>query len=247
MSNIDETFLIDCFKNNGIVLTKRQVCQFLKYYSLLVEWNDRINLTAITEFHEVCIKHFLDSASIINAFDNYEELLSYFGGKSLVDVGTGAGFPGIPLKILIPDLNVTLMDSLDKRVKFLNEVIASLELENIVAIHGRVEDLAMDMSYREMFDFSTARAVAGLPVLCEYCIPFVRVGGFFIPYKSEKAQDELLSSDNAISLLGGKFIKDTSFNLYSTDNKRTILFIEKINSTPDKYPRKAGKPLKKPL
>lgn len=247
MSNIDESFLVTSFKNIGIDLTKRQVCQFLQYYSLLVEWNEKINLTAITEFHEVCIKHFLDSASIINAFDSYDELLNCFSGKSLTDVGTGAGFPGIPLKILIPDLSVTLMDSLEKRIKFLNEVITSLELQDIVAVHGRVEDLAMDSLYREQFDFSTARAVAGLPVLCEYCIPFVKVGGSFIPYKSEKAQDELSSADNAINILGGEFIREVSFDLYSTDNKRTILFIKKNNSTPDKYPRKAGKPIKKPL
>lgn len=240
-------YLDDLFKKNNIALSKRQLCQFYDYFNLLVEWNDKINLTAITEYKDVCVKHFLDCASIINSFNSYDEMLSYFSGKSLVDVGTGAGFPGIPLKILVPELNVTLIDSLDKRVKFLNEVITKLDLNNIVAVHGRVEDLACDLNYRECFDFSTARAVASLPVLCEYCIPFIRVGGFFISYKSEKAMDELSSSENAINILGGKFVKDVSFNLYSTDNKRDILFIEKISSTPDKYPRKAGKPLKKPL
>lgn len=247
MSSINESFLFDLFKNNGITLTKRQLCQFLEYYDLLVEWNEKINLTAITDFEEVCLKHFLDSASIINAFSSYDEMIDFFSNKSLADIGTGAGFPGIPLKILIHDLSVTLIDSLDKRVKFLNIVIDKLGLDNICAIHGRVEDLAVDLTYREQFDFSTARAVAALPVLCEYCIPFVKVGGSFIAYKSEKANEEISVSKNAIDILGGRFIKNVSFDLFSTDNKRDILFIEKINSTPDKYPRKAGKPVKKPL
>jgi len=247
MSDINISFLSELFDKSGIVLTKRQLCQFLDYYKLLVEWNEKINLTSITEFNEVCLKHFLDSVSIINAFSSCDEMISFFSGKSIVDVGTGAGFPGIPLKILIPDLSVTLMDSLDKRIKFLNTVIENLELDNIVAIHGRVEDLAVDTLYREQFDFSTARAVASLPVLCEYCLPFVKTGGFFIAYKSEKANKELLLSQNAIDVLGGKFDRNCSFDLYSTDNKRNILFIQKISNTPGKYPRKAGKPVKKPL
>lgn len=247
MSSINESFLSDLFLKNGIELTKRQVCQFLDYYNLLIEWNEKINLTAITDFEDVCLKHFLDSASLINAFSSYDEMAKFFSNKSLADIGTGAGFPGIPLKILIPDLSVTLMDSLDKRIKFLNIVIDKLKLNGICAVHGRVEDLAVDNKYREQFDFSTARAVASLPVLCEYCIPFVKTGGFFISYKSEKANEEISLSKNAIDILGGKFNRNISFDLYSTDNKREIIFIEKISSTPDKYPRKAGKPVKKPL
>lgn len=240
-------YLSNLFEDNNIILEKRQLCQFIKYYDLLIAWNEKINLTAITDFEEVCVKHFVDCLSIINAFESSTELFDYFNGKSLIDVGTGAGFPGIPLKILLPDLKITLMDSLDKRVKFLIEVINELELNDIEAVHGRVEDCAMMDLYREKYDFATARAVASLPVLSEYCLPFVKVGGCFISYKSEKAMEELVSSKNALDILGGTFIKEISFNLSNTDNKRTILFINKSSSTPDKYPRKAGKPVKKPL
>lgn len=247
MDNNRFDYLYDTAKKIGIDLNKRQVCQFLDYFDLLVDWNNKINLTAITDFKEVCLKHFIDSLSIVKCFDNQDELISFFSDKTLVDVGTGAGFPGIPLKILLPDLNITLIDSLDKRIKFLNEVISKLELTGIVAIHGRVEDCAADPIYREQFDFATARAVAALPVLSEYCIPFIKVDGCFIAYKSEKALEELSLSENALNILGGKFDKQFSFNLPDSDNKRNILFINKIISTPDKYPRKAGKPVKKPL
>jgi len=240
-------YLSEMAKKSNITLEKRQVCQFLTYYDLLIEWNEKINLTAITDFEEVCLKHFIDCLSIINCFNNQEELVNFFKCKSLIDVGTGAGFPGIPLKILVPDLKITLMDSLDKRIKFLNVVIDKLDLHDIEAVHGRVEDCATDLLYREQFDFATARAVASLPVLSEYCLPFVKVGGIFIAYKSEKAMDELSSSENALNLLGGKYIKENTFSLLDTNNSRTILFIEKEFITPEKYPRKAGKPVKKPL
>lgn len=245
MSEKELTFLIELFEKHNIVLEKRQACQFYKYYELLVSWNEKINLTAITNYEDVCIKHFLDSASIINMFSSYKEMVSYFSGKTIIDVGTGAGFPGIPLKILIPDLNVVLADSLDKRVNFLNTVISELELDGISAVHGRVEDLAKSNEYREAFDFSTARAVAALPVLSEYCIPFVKVDGLFIAYKSEKAAEEVSSSERALSLLGGKIVDSKSFSIF--DMKREIIYIKKVSSTPKQYPRKAGTPSKKPL
>ena len=234
-------------KKLNIDLSKEQIDAFLKYYELLIEWNEKINLTAITEYEEVCLKHFVDSMSIVNAFSSFKEAEKFFSGKTLIDVGTGAGFPGVCLKILFPQIKITLMDSLDKRIKFLNEVISSLSLEGISTVHARVEDAARTAEFREMFDFSTARAVASLPVLSEYCIPFVKKGGFFIAYKSEKVLEEISLSSNALSLLGGNIESEYSFSLPDSDLQRTILFIRKENKTPDKYPRKAGTPTKKPL
>ena len=242
-----EEYLSNLSGKLNIVLSKDQVNAFLKYYELLIEWNEKINLTAITEFEDVCLKHFVDSMSIVNAFSSFEEASEFFAGKTLIDVGTGAGFPGVCLKILFPELNITLMDSLDKRIKFLNEVISALSLEKIVTVHARVEDAAKIAEFREQFDFATARAVASLPVLSEYCIPFVKVGGSFIAYKSEKVLEEISLSSNALSILGGKIESEYSFSLPGSDLQRTILFVKKEKSTPDKYPRKAGTPSKKPL
>jgi len=242
-----EDYLISLVEKLNINLSKRQACQFIDYYNLLTEWNEKINLTAITEFEDVCLKHFADSLSIINLFSSFEEMEEYFKDKSIIDVGTGAGFPGICLKILLPDLNVTLMDSLDKRIKFLNEVINRLELKKIETVHARVEDFAKKAEYREQFDFATARAVASLPVLCEYCIPFVKVGGYFIPYKSEKAEDEISLSKKAFDVLGGELDSKVTFNLPGDDSNRTLIKIKKKSSTPMQYPRKAGTPTKKPL
>ncbi len=247
MDMIREDYLYELIGKLNIELDKRQVCQFIQYYDLLVEWNVKINLTAITEFEDVCLKHFADSLSIINMFSSLESMKDYFSGKSIIDVGTGAGFPGICLKILLPELNVTLMDSLDKRIKFLNEVINKLGLENINTVHGRVEDFAKLSEYRESFDFATARAVASLPVLCEYCIPFVKEGGSFIPYKSEKIDEEISVSNNALEILGGKIVDRVSFKLPDSELQRTILRIKKVKATPKQYPRKAGTPVKKPL
>lgn len=234
-------------KKLNIDLSKEQLDAFLKYYELLIEWNEKINLTAITDFEDVCLKHFVDSMSIVNAFSTFKEAEGFFSGKTLIDVGTGAGFPGVCLKILFPELRITLMDSLDKRIKFLNEVISSLSLKDISTVHARVEDAARTVEFREQFDFSAARAVASLPVLSEYCIPFVKQGGFFIAYKSEKVLEEISLSANALSLLGGNIESECSFSLPDSDLQRTILFIRKENKTPDKYPRKAGTPSKKPL
>ena len=222
----------------SISLTDVQLEQFRIYYEMLVEKNKVMNLTGITEWDEVLEKHFLDSISLIRAVDLNQEL-------TVMDMGTGAGFPGIPLKIAFPKLKVTLADSLNKRVLFLQEVIDALKLEGIEAIHGRAEDLARDKKYREQYDLSVSRAVANLSTLSEYCLPFVKIGGQFISYKSGEIEEELAASKSAFFLLGGK-IKDTmKFEL--GESGRSFIIIDKVNGTPKTYPRKAGTPSKKPL
>ena len=234
-----ENFLKDAEQFN-ICLSQQQVDQFVKYYELLVEWNSFMNLTGITEFSEVLKKHFIDSISIFS-YVNQNSI------SSLIDVGTGAGFPGLPLKIVCPELKVTLLDSLDKRIKFLNCVIDELELQNITAIHGRAEDYASNMEHREFYDMAVSRAVANLSTLSEYCLPFVKKDGIFVSYKSETLEEEVINATNAIQILGGRIMNKYSFYLPGTDIYRTLCFIEKVDSTPDKYPRKAGLPSKKPL
>ena len=224
----------------GVELNEKQLSQFLRYYEMLIDWNEKINLTAITEFEEVLKKHFLDSISI-------GRFLKQNGEVSILDIGTGAGFPGIPIKIAFPDTKITLLDSLNKRVIFLNEVIKELSLDNIMALHGRAEDFAKKEDMREQFDFCVSRAVANLSSLSEFCLPYVKVGGTFISYKSEKAKEELEASENAISILGGGNVKTDEFLLPGTDFKRTFVIIEKTKVTPKKYPRKAGTPVKQPL
>lgn len=238
-------FNLDLFKNGlsefNIDLKEEQINQFIKYYKLLIEWNSFMNLTAITDWDEVVVKHFLDSLSIVK-FINMTDV-SYF----ILDLGTGAGFPGIPLKIAFPNLNIVLADSLNKRVKFLNTVISELGLINIEAIHGRAEDLARNKNYRESFDLVVSRAVANMSTLAEYCLPFVKVNGKFISYKSEKIFEEYEEAKNAITLLGGGNVEHIDFNLPSTDLYRNIFCINKLKPTPNKYPRKAGTPAKEPL
>ena len=227
-------------KKMSIQLNKEQSIQFQKYYELLIEWNKVMNLTAITEYEEVVDKHFIDSLSIEKAVD-----LNII--EKVIDVGTGAGFPGIPLKIVYPHLKITLLDSLNKRINFLNVVISKLKLENIEAIHGRAEDIAKDKKYREQFDISVSRAVANLSTLSEYSLPFVKVGGLFISYKAEKADEEIKNAEKAVSVLGGKIEKIIKFQLPETDIGRTLVKINKIKITAKKYPRKAGLPSKEPL
>lgn len=237
MANSFEKFIEEANKIN-IVFTDTKLEQFRTYYEMLVEKNKVMNLTGITEWDEVLEKHFLDSISLIRAINLNQEL-------TVMDMGTGAGFPGIPLKIAFPNLKVTLADSLNKRVLFLQEVIDALKLEDIEAIHGRAEDLARDKKYREQYDLSVSRAVANLSTLSEYCLPFVKIGGQFISYKSGEIEEEVVSSKSAVFLLGGK-IKDTvKFEL--GESGRSFIVIDKVKGTPKTYPRKAGTPSKKPL
>ena len=236
MSNV----LTKKVKNLSIVLNDKQIQQFEQYYNILVEWNKVMNLTAITEYEEVVEKHFLDSLTIVNAI-NVEKI------ETLIDVGTGAGFPGIPLKIAFPHLKVTLLDSLNKRIKFLNEVIDLLELDDIYTMHGRAEDYAKQAEYREQYDICVSRAVANLATLSEYCLPYVKVDGLFVPYKSGEIDEELKSSEKAVSILGGKVEEVVKFQLPGTDIGRSFVKIHKIKETKKKYPRKAGMPTKEPL
>ncbi len=232
--------LNDGIKEFGITLSDSQIDQFMMYYKILIEWNQVMNLTAITAFNEVCTKHFLDSISLCKVIDCTQEY-------TLMDVGTGAGFPGIPLKIVFPNLQITLLDSLGKRVKFLNEVIQRLGLHGIQAIHGRAEDYAKANLLREKFDICVSRAVANLSTLSEYCIPYVKEGGFFISYKSEKLSEEMSNAKKAIEILGGNIVSQNEFLLPNSDIYRNLLVIQKIALTPKKYPRKAGLPSKEPL
>lgn len=227
----------------GIQLDDEQMNQFLKYYDLLTEWNRFMNLTAITDYKEVIQKHFVDSLSIIKAID-----IKYLQkDKYLIDIGTGAGFPGIPIKIVFPKLKITLLDSLNKRIKFLNEVIGGLKLKDIEAIHGRAEDYARQEKYREQYDVCVSRAVANLSTLSEYSLPFVKTGGYFISYKAENIEEEIKNSKNAVTLLGGNIDKIVRFNLPDTDIKRAFIIIRKEKPTSKKYPRKSGIPSKEPL
>lgn len=224
----------------GIVLTDKQKEQFDRYYELLVEWNKVMNLTGITEYEEVCLKHFTDSLSIAG-IKNMNKV------NTMIDVGTGAGFPGIPLKIAFPHIRIVLLDSLNKRLKFLNQVIEELDLEDIVTLHGRAEDHARKADYREQFDLCVSRAVANLSTLSEYCLPFVKKNGSFVPYKSGDADDEINQAKEAIKILGGDISEINKFLLPGSDIGRSLVDIKKIKNTPFRYPRKAGIPAKEPL
>ena len=226
----------------GIVLTEKQKEQFFKYFQLLTEWNHVMNLTAITEMPEVVTKHFVDSLLVVNVFDGIRT-----EAYSCIDVGTGAGFPGIPLKIAFPQLQITLLDSLNKRVGFLNTVIQELGLTGITAVHGRAEDFGRNKEYREQFDLCVSRAVANLSTLSEYCLPFVKAGGEFLSYKSGKVEEEAREAESAVKKLGGSMRETKTLVLPGTDVDRTFVPIDKINMTPKKYPRKAGMPGKEPL
>ncbi|MCC8101257.1 MAG: 16S rRNA (guanine(527)-N(7))-methyltransferase RsmG [Clostridiales bacterium] len=256
-------YLREHFQKIGIALSELQVDQFLLYYELLIEKNKVMNLTAITKFEDVVQKHFIDSVLILYPYDCFlsecfctvhlddtemmDDRKKNHTCHSLIDVGTGAGFPGIPLKILCPDFEILLLDSLNKRVLFLEEVISKLKLERITAIHARAEEAARDLRYREQFDFCVSRAVANLSSLSEYCLPFVKREGYFISYKSAAVDQECLDAKKAIFLLGGKMMEIRKVSIPDTDIERSFIYIKKERGTSIKYPRKAGIPSKSPL
>lgn len=233
---------LDKFRNGldklNISLSDEQIQQFLDYYEMLVETNKVMNLTAITEFDEVIEKHFLDSLSLCQVYDLQRDV-------KILDMGTGAGFPGIPLKIAFPEIDLVLADSLNKRIKFLQDVVNQLGLKKVDALHARAEEMGRNKLYREQFDLCVSRAVANLSSLSEYCIPFVKEGGKFISYKSGEIEEETSQAKKAVSILGGKIVDVYKFDLY--EQKRSFVIIDKIKKTPKSYPRKAGTPTKMPL
>lgn len=236
----DLTVLRQGCKSLGIELDEAKERQFTDFYEYLVEKNKVMNLTGITDFQEVLIKHFLDSLACVKAVQMKEI-------KTVMDIGTGAGFPGVPLKIAFPHLEACLLDSLKKRVGFLEETFRLLKLEDIKAIHGRAEEFARNKDYRETYDLCVSRAVSNLATLSEYCLPYVKKGGLFVSYKSGKVQEEVQQAEKAVHILGGKIKDVLYFQLPDSEIDRSLIVIEKIKPTPVRYPRKAGTPLKEPL
>ena len=232
--------LIKQLKKIDIEIDEEKVIKFYKYMNLLIEWNKKINLTAIIEPNDIILKHFVDSLSLVKS-------IKLNGDESLIDVGTGAGFPGIPIKIMFPNLKIILIDSLNKRLLFLNEVINILGLDKIELVHGRAEDLGKNSNYREKYDLCVSRAVANISTLSEYCIPFIKLNGYFICYKADGCMNEINIGKNAIKVLGGKIKNIDEFVLPDSDMSRNVIIIDKIKNTPNKYPRKAGIPVKEPL
>lgn len=228
----------DIAKNINLELNDEKVKNFYNYMELLLQWNEKVNLTAITEPNDIILKHFIDSLTIERYIDK---------NVNIIDIGTGAGFPGIPISIARTDINITLMDSLNKRIKFLDEVIKENKLNNAKTIHARAEELARDKDYREKFDIATSRAVASLNVLLEYMLPFVKVGGYCICMKGSNIEDEILNSKRALNALNGVIEKIEEFELPNSDMSRNIIIVKKVGKTLSKYPRKAGTPTKDPL
>ena len=242
MTEMFEKLMNEGLEEISLTLSEHQKEQFFQYYEMLIEWNKVMNLTAITELDEVVTKHFMDSLLLVKVIADIQEK-----PYKCIDVGTGAGFPGIPLKIAFPNLKVTLLDSLNKRVGFLNEVINKLGLEDIHAVHGRAEDFGRDGNFREQYDLCVSRAVANMSTLSEYCIPFVKKEGYFIPYKSGKVEEELKQAESAVKKLGGELNPVIMHLLPGTDVERTFIPVKKVGITSKKYPRKAGLPSKEPL
>ena len=239
LENDMKKYLEENAKKLSINLTKEQLDKFEIFYHLLIETNKSMNLTAITEMHEVVLKHFIDSIAVINFIN--------FSGKKVIDVGTGAGFPGIPLAIILSNTEFVLMDSLQKRLNFIERVIKESGISNVVTVHGRAEDIGRDIQYREQFDYCVSRAVASLPVLLELCTPFVKVGGNFISYKSELLEDELERSKHALSVLHCKIQEQYKYSIPDSDFYRVLAIFSKDDKLGSKYPRQAGKPKKNPL
>lgn len=233
--------------NIGINITDTQRENFELYYKVLVEWNEVMNLTTITEYEDVLLKHFVDSLAIQKALEGNNINLDLNDYLKVIDIGTGAGFPGIPLKIVFNKLEVTLLDSLNKRIKFLNEVVEKLSLKGVKAIHGRAEDYAGMKEYRGRYDLCVSRAVANLSTLSEYCLPYVKQGGYFISYKSGNIDEELKESARAVKILGGEIVNTSKLTLPGSDIDRSFVIIKKIKQTSAKYPRKAGLPAKEPI
>ena len=236
-----EKFVLELSKHN-FELTDKQKQQFKLYFKMLIEVNEHVNLTRITEEDEVYLKHFYDSITPLFTFGAV-----FKDGATLCDVGAGAGFPSIPLKILKPGLKVTIVDSLQKRLNFLKDLISELGLTDVELVHGRAEEVGQNKLYRERFDIVTARAVARMSVLSEYCLPLVKKGGYFVALKGPKAEDELDDGKKALEVLGGKLIKDEELTLPASEEERTLVLVQKVKSTPKKYPRQAGTPRRKPI
>lgn len=230
--------IIEILTTNGVDKQKSEL--FGKYYHLLIDWNEKINLTAITDEEEVAYKHFLDCISVF-ASDAIKP------HSKVIDIGTGAGFPGIPMKIYDDSLEITLLDSLNKRINFLGEVISQLHLDSMTSLHGRAEDYGVSKAHREKYDICVSRAVANLATLSELCLPFVKVGGYFIAMKGPKATEEIETAKKAITLLGGEIEKVINYDISDTDYDHNMIMIKKISATSTKYPRKAPKPSKEPL
>lgn len=224
------------FDNNGVPLTNTQCEQFATYFLLLTEWNKKFNLTAITELDDVIVKHFYDSCVCHSLFSQ---------NASVIDIGCGAGFPSIPLKILRPDLKLTLVDSVNKKITFITELVSKLNLKDVIAIHSRAEDLAFKETFRQSYDYCVSRAVASLNTLCEYCLPFVKIGGAMVAYKSAEVDDEIKGANNAIKILGGNLESVQNHNV--ADYPRKVVIIKKHSLTPNKYPRSGNKPRLSPL
>ncbi|MEF2758288.1 MAG: 16S rRNA (guanine(527)-N(7))-methyltransferase RsmG [Lactobacillus paragasseri] len=228
--------------NYGFKLSSKQKEQFATYYNKLIEFNKKVNLTRITDKNEVYLKHFFDSITPLLEFSDL-----FKGEKSLCDVGAGAGFPSLPIKILCPDLSITIVDSLGKRLKFLDELVSDLSLDKVTLVHSRAEDAGQNKNLREKFDLVTGRAVARMSVLSEYCLPLAKVDGYLVALKGPKAQDELADAKNAIEVLGGSVKEVKELMLSDTDDERTLIVVKKVKATPKKYPRQAGTPSRKPL
>lgn len=238
MNDID--YLICGFKSLNIDIDERKAKNFIKFKDLLLEWNEKINLTTITEINDIYIKHFFDSVTCIST--------EYIGkNASVIDVGTGAGFPGIPIKLIREDIELVLLDSLNKRINYLNDIIDKIGIDKVKTVHARAEEGGQNELYREKFDIALSRAVANMSTLCEYCIPFVKIGGYFLCQKGPSYKEELESSKNAIKVLGADIVNINEYKLPYSDIAHYIIIMQKISDTPTKYPRKAGKPSSNPI